>query len=123
MKVDSSLPYSERKLQTTANHVGRVAADLADAYVTGLTVMAPQTTGVMWLDIGMGIGHAAFGINRFAKSLDENASPYESQRARTQAFGEGLQVAGYAGLAFGMGVWALPIVATGAIISNFAYCQ
>lgn len=123
MRVDNSLPYSERKLQTTANHVGRAVADVADAYVTGLTIMQPNTSGVMWLDIGMGVGHAAYGINRLLKAGDEKSTKYESQRAVTQAFGEGLQVAGYAGLAFGMGPWALPIVALGAVVSNFAYFQ
>lgn len=123
MKVDSSLPYSERKLQKTATHVGRAVADVADAYVSGLSVLQPQTPGLFWLNVGMGVGHAAYGINKLMKAGDSGATAYDKQRAVTQAFGEGLQVAGYAGLALGMGVWALPIMATGAIISNFAHFQ
>lgn len=123
MKVDNALPYSERRLQTTANHVSRATTDVADAFVTGLSILQPQTSGLFWLDAGMAVGHAAYGISRIAQGSSENATPYEAQRNYTMAFGEGLQVAGYVGLAFGMGAWALPIMATGAIISNFAYFQ
>lgn len=123
MKVDNALPYSERRLQTTAKHVGRAVTDVADAFVAGLTVMQPNTPGLTWLNIGMGVGHAAFGISRLSKAADENITAVQRQKCITQAFGEGLQVAGYAGLAFGLGAWALPILATGAVISNFAYFQ
>ncbi len=120
---NSSLPYSERKLQQTASHVSRGVADVADVFVTGLNFMQPHSTGLMWLDIGMGVGHALYGISRVAVAMDEDKTPYEAQRCRTQAFGECLQVAGYVGLAAGMGPWALPIVALGAAVSNFAYFQ
>lgn len=120
MKVDN-VPYSERRLQTTAKHVSRAVTDVADAFVTGLTIMQPNTPGLTWLNIGMGVGHAAFGISRLARATEESITPLQKQKFLTQAFGEGLQVAGYAGLAFGLGAWALPIVATGAIVSNFAY--
>ncbi|MEW6277956.1 MAG: hypothetical protein AB1758_04985 [Candidatus Eremiobacterota bacterium] len=123
MQVDNSVPYSARRVYKAAAHGARATADLADLYVCGLAALKPATTGLPWVTAGMAVGHGLFAVSRLFAAGSENATAYTRQKNLTWAFGEGLQTAGYALLAMGQGVWALPIVATGAVISNFAYFQ
>lgn len=126
----SNIPYSQRKREAVARAIPHVAVGAADAYVATAVLQglggqaAAGTFGV--LSGGLAAVHAGRGIwNLMMASNQDNdynksRSPIEKKRFQAMAIGEFITGVGFAGMTFGLGMWALPVVALGEVTTNFA---
>lgn len=126
----SNIPYSQRKREAVARAIPHLAVGAADAYVATAVIKglggeaAAGTFGV--LSGGLAAVHAGRGIwNLCMASNQENRynperSPIEKKRFQAMAVGEFITAAGFAGMTFGLGMWALPAIALGEVTTHYA---
>lgn len=114
------------KVQKAKLHMAaRLAVGGVDLYTAGATAFAPAEGALKsvmpWMSGVAAVGHAIYGISKVATDIKED---YESSRfvkswnarpAKDYAVGTGhlITAAGFGALAFGLGPWALPILAIG----------
>jgi hypothetical protein len=123
---DGEIPYSQRKRDEFLARIPRLAADGVDAYVAGLSLHMPDLghipvagwRAMPFLNGGLALAHGIYGATRLFSNHSDD--PLAQGRARTMGVGELLTAAGFAGLAFGLGLWALPLLAIGEVTTNFA---
>ncbi|GMU51869.1 MAG: hypothetical protein AMXMBFR33_10150 [Candidatus Xenobia bacterium] len=119
----SNIPYSQRKREAAAKAVPRLAINAVDGYVAAATLQgfggqaAAGTFSV--LSGGLAAFHVGSGI-RFMMKASDSRDEVDKKRLQTMAIGEVLTGVGFAGMAFGLGLWAIPVVALGEITTNFA---
>ncbi len=123
--VASNIPYSQRKREAVAQAVPHLAVGAADAYVATAVLKGlggAQAAGTFSvISGGLAVVHGGRGIwNLMMASDQENKSQVEKKRFQTMALGEFITGVGFAGMAFGLGLWALPVVALGEVTTNFA---
>lgn len=118
IQAASNVPYSQRRREGAMAAMPRLALDATDAYVAGLSTLKPDLPMAPVLAGGLAALHTGFAIGQvvMASPVDE----IHRRRAQTMALGEIITAAGFVGLAAGLGLWALPVVALGEVTTNFA---
>lgn len=125
----SNIPYSQRKREAVAKAIPHLAVGATDAYVAGAVLQglggSAVSTHFSVLSGGLAVVHAGRGIwNMMMAGNQDNryqpGSPVEKKRFQAMAIGEIITGVGFAGMAFGLGMWALPVVALGEVTTNFA---
>lgn len=122
-QLASNIPYSQRKREAVARAIPHLAVGAADAYVATAVLKGlggADASGTFHvLAGGLAVVHAGRGIwNMMAP--DDRTSETEKKRYQTMVLGEIITGVGFAGMAFGLGLWALPVVALGEVTTNFA---
>lgn len=109
--------YSERQQSRKYDMAKKVALGAADVYVAGATAMAPAgstlSTIMPWMSGAAGVFHAIQGFA--ALKWYPDASGEVTSQARAMGTGNLITAGGFGALAFGFGIWALPIIAIGQI--------
>lgn len=118
IQAASNVPYSQRRREGAMAAMPRLALDATDAYVAGLATLKPDLGLAPVLAGGLAVLHTGFAISQvvMANPLDE----LHKRRSQTMALGEFITAAGFVGLAAGLGIWALPVMALGEVTTNFA---
>ena len=115
------------KVQKARLHMAaRLAVGGVDLYTAGATAFAPAEStlkAVMpWMSGVAAVGHAIYGIAKVATDTREEylrdhgyVKEWNARPPKDYAVGSGhlITAAGFASLAFGLGPWALPIIAIG----------
>ncbi|MEW6277957.1 MAG: hypothetical protein AB1758_04990 [Candidatus Eremiobacterota bacterium] len=118
----SSGSYSERV--ATGRLKGAIYAGVGalDLYAAGATTLAPAESafGKMgpWVCGVMAAGHAIYSVIKLGFTFDEYDGPTFKERTpadRLAGLGHAITALGFAGLTFGMGPMALPLVGIGEI--------
>lgn len=114
--------YGERLQSNRLKMAGRLAVGGVDVYTAAATALAPAESTLSkvmpWAAGVAAAGHALYGITqvftetRYDKHGEETWDP---RPGKDYAVGSGhlITAAGFATLAFGLGPWALPILAIG----------
>lgn len=118
IQAASNVPYSQRRRESAMAAMPRLALDATDAYVAGLATLKPDLGFTPILAGGLAALHTGLAIGQvvMASPVDE----IHRRRSQTMALGEIITAAGFVGLAAGLGLWALPVMALGEVTTNFA---
>lgn len=119
------------KIQKAKLHMAaRLAVGGVDLYTAGATAFAPAEStlsSVMpWMSGVAAVGHGIYGLTKVATDTSEDyvtnvgyVKEWNARPAQDYAVGTGhlITAAGFGALAFGLGPWALPLLAIGQITS------
>lgn len=115
------------KIQKAKLHMAaRLAVGGVDLYTAGATAFAPAESALKsvmpWMSGVAAVGHGIYGLTKVYTGVNEEyhsnvgyVKEWEARPAKDYAVGTGhlLTAAGFGALAFGLGPWALPIIALG----------
>lgn len=115
------------KVQKAKLHMAaRLAVGGVDLYTAGATAFAPAEGALKsvmpWMSGVAAVGHAIYGVTKVATDTREDyvsnlgyVKSWKARPAKDYAVGTGhlITAAGFGALAFGLGPWALPILAIG----------
>jgi len=100
------------RILTVMPHLALATADVyAAAAVTVLPSVSRLQVATPWVCGAAGAIHGIYGITQWASESSTSSKERALQIAR--GWGHVITAAGYAGLAFGLGPWGLPIIAIG----------
>ncbi|MEW6283505.1 MAG: hypothetical protein AB1758_33150 [Candidatus Eremiobacterota bacterium] len=122
MTVGTQIPYSQRKREAITRAIPRLAIDATDVYVAAATIKGlGQESGVMpFVSGGLAAFHVISAIMHANQSSKSFHTEVERKRLGVMAIGEAITGAGLGMLTFGVGLWALPVLALGEITTNYA---
>jgi hypothetical protein len=109
--TSSASTYADQKRGNRYQSAGKLALGAADLYIAGATAFA--NTGTLgeimpWMSGAAAVYHGIKGISQVYAEYGER-TPQEYATGT----GNFIMAAGFGALAFGLGPWALPIIAIG----------